>query len=132
MCLVKSSIITIILIQLIERFGLRLRTRTANPLRRGQIEHGVLSGRVLENVLERLGPLDPVVQALESPQVLQKVQERGMCVGAVGGVRGSLVVDERVCCDEGGDCEGGDADARAGEVVGDVVLVRDAGECYAV
>lgn len=51
-----------------------------------------------------------------------------MCVSAVGGVRGALVVDEGVGGDVFVDEEGGDADAEAGEVVCGVVGVGEAGE----
>lgn len=60
-------------------------------------------------MLERLGPLDAVVEPLQAPMFLQEVQDRTVRVGRVLGVHGALVVDERVGLDVRGYEEGGDA-----------------------
>lgn len=55
-----------------------------------------------------------------------------MSVGGVFRIACAVIVDEDVFRDPRRDDKGRDADTEAGEVVGDVVLVRDSGEGHVV
>lgn len=79
-------------------------------------------------MLKSLGPLNPIVQPLQLPQVLEKVQKTRVRVGAVVGVLRAVVVDQSIGRDVLVYNYGWHADAKPREVVGDVVLIADTGE----
>lgn len=111
------------MVEQVESLGLRI-AGTSLPDGAGQfLETAVGLHGVGEDVLKGLGPLDTVVQTLETPQVLQEMQHRGVGVGRGGVVAGTFVVDESVGRDPWGDEEGGHTDTETGEVVGDVVAI---------
>lgn len=104
----QVRVVIVVLVQLVERLGLRAGA-AAVPRRRGQGHGRVFALLVCEDVLEGLGPLDTVVEALEFPELLEEVQEGAVRVGGVLGVHGTLVVDEGVGGDVWGDDERRDA-----------------------
>ncbi|KAI7205915.1 hypothetical protein KC324_g37 [Hortaea werneckii] len=71
---------------------------------------------VLEDMLERLRPLHPIIHSLELPKILQEMQDGRMSVGRIVCVARSFVVDECVGRDVLVDDEGRDPDAQAREV----------------
>lgn len=104
MSLIEILVIVIILVQLVVWIRLRL-PAAAVPGRRRQFLRRVVALLAREDVLERLGPLHPVVQSLQTPQFLKEVQEGGVRVRRVVGIHGTLVVDQVVRRDVGRDDE---------------------------
>lgn len=95
----QLSVIRIVLVQSVERTWLRLATATVPSGCRqslGRIGAAIVS----EDRLESLGPLHTVVQALQTPEILQEMHNRAVGVGRVLGVRGALIMDESVGLDE--------------------------------
>jgi hypothetical protein len=116
----QALVVRVVLVKEIEWFRLDA-GRAADPLRGGEVLGRVGAHLLGEDVLERLGPGDTVIELREVPEQLQEVQERGVCVLGVGGVGGALVMDERVRGDPGGDQEGGNAKIE-GQRVGSGIL----------
>ena len=71
---IQTSIVAVILIQEIEWAGLGLAT-AAFPSRGCQGLWGIVATGVGKHILKGLGPLHSVVQALQSPQFLQEMQD---------------------------------------------------------
>jgi hypothetical protein len=111
----QVRIVALILVQEIKRLGLRSGAATV-PDGRAQRLGGVGARPVREDVLEGLGPLHPIVQALQVPELLQEMQKGRVCVGGILRVHGALVVDEGVGGHEGGDHEGRDAECHSSSV----------------
>lgn len=103
-----TDVVTIVLVQAVK--GLRLGLSTAAVPGRGPEGFGrVTTVLVAEDVLEGLSPLHPVVEALQTPQLLQEVQDRSVRVGGVVRVHRALIVNEGVGRDPGRDQERGNA-----------------------
>ena len=81
----QTSIVAVILIQEIEWTGFGQST-AALPSWGCERLWGIVATGVCEHILKGLGPLDSVVQALQSPQFLQEVQDRAVSVCGVFGI----------------------------------------------
>ncbi len=81
----QTSIVAVILIQEVEWTGLGQPT-AALPSWGCQGLWCIVAPGVYEHILKGLGPLDSVVQALQSPQFLQEVQDRAVSVCGVFGI----------------------------------------------
>lgn len=98
------GIVRVVLVQEIEGFRLGA-ADTSDPLWGGEDLRSIGSDFVREDVLKGLGPADTVVKLGEVPEQLQEVEEGAVGVGGVRCVGCTLVVDEGVCWDPGGDDE---------------------------
>jgi len=76
---VESGVVAVRLVELVERSWLGLAAAT-DPFWDWKSPWSVSASVVLEDVLERLSPLDTVVKTLETPEFLKEVEERGVGV----------------------------------------------------